>query len=614
MPTSRTPRPVPRWWWLLLATLLLAGGMLRGFGLNSRSLEYDEIWTLRSYAMAPVSGLDLLRDLRVPNNHPLHSLLVRGAIHLHDSPAMARLPAFLGGLTVLGLLPWLAWRLTRHRSVALLTLALAAGDGFLLHYSQTARGYSLQTALLLALVALAVLAESAWGRRHPGWLLPAMPLLAALALLTLPTSLLYLPLIGLFHLLWAARGVMVQTGGVPWEREPLAPFLATEHPAPPATEPLPCCRHPCGLRTLPGWFVRERPGRLLTWLGILAVGVIWWLFFTQGLREAKTTFSIPLHSLRDWTGFAWGVLTGLESLPILVLTALGLGICVRRQHPGLTLALCGWLLTPLAAAAVTGAGVARAYAPLVPAVLLAAAAGLDALIRMLAKPLGAKALPARQALLLAGVAGILLPAGAIPSRQTPPDWPEALYQAPPELVADAWVLSPPTRGFELLFADPSWPQRQSRALAATPPSGLILLSEKPTTLPGGLPPALGDSGVPAGATPAPLRLGALTAWRFQLVPAMTATAPDAAAWLACIGPLPLAERNIWGKRLPQTTPGQPWLLANPFWDSKGDGYDLWLTGVLSPGIAARLLELERHCEGRLRLFRVAAPGPPAAAR
>ncbi|MBI1870044.1 MAG: hypothetical protein HYS07_02490 [Chlamydiae bacterium] len=57
--------------------LILAYGiLLRYFSMTSRGLEYDEIWTLRHYALAD-HVTAIFNELSIPNNHVLHSLLVR---------------------------------------------------------------------------------------------------------------------------------------------------------------------------------------------------------------------------------------------------------------------------------------------------------------------------------------------------------------------------------------------------------------------------------------------------------------------------------------------------------------------------------------------------------
>ena len=97
----------------LLMLLALALRLLR-FG---DALEYDEIWTLESYAAGPVSRI--FTDLALPNNHPLNSLLVK-LIALTGAPVTwIRLGSLAAGMLAVPLAGITALGLWKRRSTAL---------------------------------------------------------------------------------------------------------------------------------------------------------------------------------------------------------------------------------------------------------------------------------------------------------------------------------------------------------------------------------------------------------------------------------------------------------------------------------------------------------------
>ena len=66
-----------RWIYVAVMGLAIAAGL--GLALDralGRGLEYDEIWSLKHYSLAPGAGR-IFSDLGEPNNHTLHSLLTR---------------------------------------------------------------------------------------------------------------------------------------------------------------------------------------------------------------------------------------------------------------------------------------------------------------------------------------------------------------------------------------------------------------------------------------------------------------------------------------------------------------------------------------------------------
>jgi len=82
------------------------------------------------------------------------------------------------------------YRLTRRWEVVLLATAWVAASAPLLHFSQRARGYSLQTLLVFAYTVLVIRAYAE--RDREGRTLTAAAILGAAAMLVLPTTVLFL--------------------------------------------------------------------------------------------------------------------------------------------------------------------------------------------------------------------------------------------------------------------------------------------------------------------------------------------------------------------------------------------------------------------------------------
>lgn len=149
------------WVWLAAGCFVLLL-ILRMQNILSRSPEYDELWTLQNYV--PLSAGRILTAVATPNNHVLNTLGIKWSMKLFGASVWAlRLPALLGfaGLFVL-LLRGLG-KFCRSGPVRGATLAAALLDGMILHYAETARGYSLQTffvfGFLLALLCFSTAGE-----------------------------------------------------------------------------------------------------------------------------------------------------------------------------------------------------------------------------------------------------------------------------------------------------------------------------------------------------------------------------------------------------------------------------------------------------------------------
>ena len=133
---------------LLIIAIAAAGIIFRFDGLQFRSLEYDEIWTCVNYA--PASLTQIFTDLSTPNNHPLNTLFIQKSVNwFGDDFGFIRLPVFLFGIATLLLSIFLSWKAIKRKDAVIFTTACIAFNGYLIHYSQTARGYSIQTFFVL---------------------------------------------------------------------------------------------------------------------------------------------------------------------------------------------------------------------------------------------------------------------------------------------------------------------------------------------------------------------------------------------------------------------------------------------------------------------------------
>lgn len=120
--------------------VVLVGAVLRAV-LLWQPITYDEAFTYTYYASRPVHVI--VSDYSYPNNHILHTLLVKLFTTVFGVGLVSlRLTAYLAGVLALPVF-YLLVRSLFNRYIALLALALASASGPLLDYSACARGYSL---------------------------------------------------------------------------------------------------------------------------------------------------------------------------------------------------------------------------------------------------------------------------------------------------------------------------------------------------------------------------------------------------------------------------------------------------------------------------------------
>lgn len=116
------------------------------------SPEYDEIWTVQHYTDIPV--LTVFTDVAAPNNHVLNSLGIRfflSALPFCDQKLAMRMTALLGFCGLFLLLLRATFLLLKNNPARGAVLAVALLNGMILHYAETARGYSLQSFFVFGL-------------------------------------------------------------------------------------------------------------------------------------------------------------------------------------------------------------------------------------------------------------------------------------------------------------------------------------------------------------------------------------------------------------------------------------------------------------------------------
>jgi hypothetical protein len=136
-----------------LALIVVIGATVRSFFL-AQSMRYDEAYTFLNFVKG---GLLDHFFYPLPNNHVLHTLLVRISVGLLGShPVAIRLPAVLAGLLAIPLTFCLSRSLSANNRSGFSAAALVAVFPYLILYDTMARGYSLVVLLSLCLVALGV--------------------------------------------------------------------------------------------------------------------------------------------------------------------------------------------------------------------------------------------------------------------------------------------------------------------------------------------------------------------------------------------------------------------------------------------------------------------------
>ena len=150
--------------WLILAGFAVLIGF-RIIHIFSHSPEYDEIWTVQHYVNLPTGRI--LSDVATPNNHVLNSLGIKFFRCFDLNPVLSmRLPALLGFAGLFLLLFRGTAKLLRHKLLQIAVPAVVLLDGMILHYAETARGYSLQVFFVFGLLLSLLCFDSEEGKNR----------------------------------------------------------------------------------------------------------------------------------------------------------------------------------------------------------------------------------------------------------------------------------------------------------------------------------------------------------------------------------------------------------------------------------------------------------------
>ena len=314
---------------LFIVLIVAVAAMLRFRNIFS-ALEYDEIWTLENFSNLPV--FKLLTELALPNNQPLNSLFVKLTALLNAPVWTIRLHSLIAALLTLPLTGFIAYILSGKSKIAgaacMFFMALSAPD---IAYATLARGYALQV-FFLALYGAGL--ASTGSLRPTGKIsryLPecAVALGGVCAILTLPTSIIYLSSIT------------------------LAAFLI--HPGKP-------CR------------------ALITVLGGGVVFTLAWCLFNYQQLDAARVWGSKISSFADFYGFL--AVTAAHLLPPVLL----LVSCIAfKSIPRKTLPLLLIILLPLLSAVITNAGPPRTYIPFGAVFAITAGCGMSELLQKVKK-------------------------------------------------------------------------------------------------------------------------------------------------------------------------------------------------------------------------------------
>ena len=313
---------------LFILLIFAVAAMLRFQNIFS-ALEYDEIWTLENFSRLKISAL--LTELALPNNQPLNSLFVKLAVTLGGPVWAIRLHSFIAGMLILPLTGFIAYVLSEKNKLScvctMFIMAFSAPDAV---YSSLARGYALQI-FFLALYAAGLAASNSFRPQGKLKFLPetAMALGGVCAVITLPTSIVYL-----------------------------------------------------GAITLAAWLICPvKPRRsLLIVLGLGIAFTLFWCIFNYQQLNAARVWGSKISSFSDFYAFL-----AVTAAPLAAPAALLLSCIAFKQIPRKTLPLLLIVALPLLSAAATNAGPPRTYIPFGAVFAVAGGAGLGELLKKVKK-------------------------------------------------------------------------------------------------------------------------------------------------------------------------------------------------------------------------------------
>ncbi|MEI6056151.1 MAG: hypothetical protein WCR55_08855 [Lentisphaerota bacterium] len=396
---------------IAFAIIFLLGVYLR-IKLIGRNLEYDEIWTLLHYSLKSLS--EIFTNLSTPNNHPINSLLIKYSISLFGAEtAVLRIPALISGIFILILAPALTFLISRNKFAALLSMLLCALNSGLIYYSETGRGYELQTLLILMTAVLIVSLE----RKKPSPnLIASIILLTGIAsILTIPTSILFLFPIISSHLIF----LLLKT------------IKGTE------------------AKSLIKNFINENWPVLISYT-VLFVFCITWFGINYDQFKAGQSNGTSVTSIGELFAFSYSTLLTLVSLPVLLFSLFS---WIGKNNRGIFISYIFFIIFPFAGAILFKQGPIRVYLPLIPILSIFASIGIASILRYLLK---SRILICAQMVIFI-CAGIFLfnKVELDRFRWISPDWTTAVEMAYTNMPRNTYVCLPATSGYPVMFSAPT---------------------------------------------------------------------------------------------------------------------------------------------------------------
>jgi hypothetical protein len=151
----------------------------------NRTIQQDEAYTLRHYAVSPAHAL---LAYTAPNNHLLHSFFLWLSTSLIGQSLIGvRLPAFAFGLLALAMAYRVGLRLHGYRA-GLLALALVGSSYAFADFAVSARGYTMSVFFTLSLMDLTLFASEQMTRRESY----AVMFTCAALMMVLPSMIIYI--------------------------------------------------------------------------------------------------------------------------------------------------------------------------------------------------------------------------------------------------------------------------------------------------------------------------------------------------------------------------------------------------------------------------------------
>ena len=174
---------------ILLATIFLLAIVLRSYQLDRILGGHDENAMLLYFGYAPLKTI--VTNYWDVNNHIFHTILVRlmGTWFGEENSIAIRLPTLFFGLASLWMVYRIALDLFNSNLIAQMALLIAAINPVHIHYSQTARGYSLVIFFSAAVILLSLRVLRSEISKTRGILITAC---GFLSVYTVPTNLYFL--------------------------------------------------------------------------------------------------------------------------------------------------------------------------------------------------------------------------------------------------------------------------------------------------------------------------------------------------------------------------------------------------------------------------------------